>query len=163
MNISSPPLRWGLVGLGRLATEEVAPAMRRSEAAEIAACAGRDILAAQAFAERFAVPRVYDNFEELVRDPDLDAVYVATPNALHPPVVLAAADAGKHVLCEKPLALTVADGRAIVATCRSAVVKLGVGLHLRFERSLQRIAEILESGAIGTPRALSIERAAPVG
>jgi predicted dehydrogenase len=163
VNTSSRPLRWGLVGLGRLATEEIAPAIGRSAVGEIAACAGRDIVAAHAFAERFAVPKVYDTFEELVRDPDLDAVFVATPNALHAPVVLAAARAGKHVLCEKPLALTVAEGRAMIDACRSGGVLLRVGLHLRFERSLERVAQILQSGGIGTPLALSIERTAPRG
>jgi 1,5-anhydro-D-fructose reductase (1,5-anhydro-D-mannitol-forming) len=162
VHMSSSPLRWGLVGLGRHITEEIVPAMRRSTAAEIVACAGRDVAAAGAFAERFAITRVHDNFEDLVLDPDVDAVFVATPNALHTAVVLAAARAGKHILCEKPLALTAADGRAMVSACRAAGVQLRVGLHLRFERSLQRIAEILQSGAIGTPRALSIERTAPL-
>jgi 1,5-anhydro-D-fructose reductase (1,5-anhydro-D-mannitol-forming) len=159
---SSSRLRWGLVGLGRHVTEEIVPAMRRSTAAEIVACAGRDVSAAGAFAERFAIARVHDALEDLMLDRDVEAVFVATPNALHAAVVLAAARAGKHVLCEKPLALTVADGRAMVAACREAGVQLRVGLHLRFERSLQRISEILQSGAIGAPRALSIERTAPL-
>lgn len=163
MDSSGPALRWGLVGLGRHVNEEIAPAMQRSAAARIVACAGRDISAAGAFAERFAISRAYDTFEELVNDQDVDAVFVATPNALHAAVVLAAARAGKHILCEKPLALTVADGRAMVAACREAGVRLRVGLHLRFERSLHRVAEILGSGAIGTPRAISMERTAPVG
>jgi 1,5-anhydro-D-fructose reductase (1,5-anhydro-D-mannitol-forming) len=163
VNSPNPPLRWGLVGLGRHATEEIVPAMRRSAAAQILACATRDGSAARAFAERHAIPRAYDSFEELVRDAELDAVFVATPNALHAPVVLAAAQAGKHVLCEKPLALDIAEGRAMLEACRSEGVQLRVGLHLRFERSLQRVAEILQSGAIGTPRALSIERTAPLG
>lgn len=162
MNTSNPPLAWGLVGLGRHAAEEIVPAMRRSAAAEILACATRDGSAARAFAERFAIPRAYDSFEELVHDPDVGAVFVATPNALHAAVVLAAARAGKHVFCEKPLALDMEHGRAMVAACRSEGVQLRVGLHLRFERSLQRVAEILQSGAIGTPRALSIERTAPL-
>lgn len=163
MHTSSSPLRWGLVGLGRHVTEEIVPAMRRSAAAEIVACAGRDASAAGAFAERFGITRACETFEDLVHDPDVNAVFVATPNALHAEVVLAAARAGKHILCEKPLALTVADGRAMTAACGAAGVQLRIGLHLRFERSLQRIAEILQSGAIGTPRALSIERTAPLG
>ena len=163
MDSSSPALRWGLVGLGRHVTEEIAPAMQRSLAAQIIACAGRDISAAGAFAERFAVPKAHDTFEDLVHDPDVDAVFVATPNAFHTAVVLAAARAGKHILCEKPLALTVADGRAMVAACREAGVRLRVGLHLRFERSLQRVAEVLRSGVIGTPRAIAMERTAPLG
>ena len=163
MNSSGPALRWGLVGLGRHVTEEIAPAIQCSATAQIVACASRDISAAGAFAERFAIPRAYDTFEELVHDQDVDAVFVGTPNALHAVVVLAAARAGKHILCEKPLALTVEDGRAMVAACRAAGVQLRVGLHLRFERSLQRVAEILRSGAIGTPRAISMERTAPPG
>ena len=162
MNSSGPALRWGLVGLGRH-TEEIAPAIQCSATAQIVACASRDISAAGAFAERFAIPRAYDTFEDLVNDQNVDTVFVATPNALHAVVVLAAARAGKHILCEKPLALTVADGRAMVAACRAAGVQLRVGLHLRFERSLQRVAEILRSGAIGTPRAISMERTAPPG
>jgi 1,5-anhydro-D-fructose reductase (1,5-anhydro-D-mannitol-forming) len=161
VNSSSPALRWGLVGLGRHVAEEIAPAMQRSAAAQIAACAGRDISAAGIFAERFAIPRAYDTFQDLVHDQDVDAVFVATPNALHAAVVLAAARAGKHILCEKPLALTVADGRTMVAACREAGVQLRVGLHLRFARSLQRVAEILHSGTIGAPRAVSMERTAP--
>jgi 1,5-anhydro-D-fructose reductase (1,5-anhydro-D-mannitol-forming) len=162
VNTSSLPLRWGLVGLGRHVSEEIVPAMRRSTAVEVVACAGRDVAAAGAFAERFAIAKVHDAFEDLVLDRDVDAVFVATPNTLHAAVVLAAARAGKHVLCEKPLALTAADGHAMVSACRAARVQLRVALHLRFERSLQRVAEILQSGAIGTPRALSIERTAPL-
>lgn len=163
MYTSSSPLRWGLVGLGRHVTEEIVPAMRRSTASEIVACAGRDVSAAGAFGERFAIAKAYDRFEDLVHDQDVNAVFVATPNPLHAAVVLAAARAGKHILCEKPLALSVADARAMVAECSAAGVQLRVGLHLRFERSLQRVAEILQSGAIGNPRALSIERTAPPG
>lgn len=163
MSTSHPRLRWGLVGLGRHVTEEIVPAMRRSEAAEIVACATRDGSAARVFVERFGIPSAYDSFEELVYDLNVDAVFVAAPNALHAPIVLAAARAGKHVLCEKPLALTEEDGRAMVAACRSTEVQLRVGLHLRLERSLQRVVEILQSRAIGTPRALSIERTAPFG
>jgi 1,5-anhydro-D-fructose reductase (1,5-anhydro-D-mannitol-forming) len=146
-----------------MSTEEIAPAMQRSAAAEIVACAGRDISAAGAFAERFAISKAHDTFEDLAHDRDVEAVFVATPNGIHAAVVLAAARAGKHILCEKPLALTVADGRAMVAACRAAGVQLRVGLHLRFERTLQRVAEILQSGVIGAPRAISMERTAPAG
>lgn len=150
------------MGLGKFVTEALAPAIRRSEWAEIAACVTREIDRARAFADRFAVAKVYDTFEELVHDPEVDAVYVATPNTMHAAVVLAAAAAGKPVLCEKPMALTIEDGRAMVAACRDAGVILRVGLHLRFEHSLQRVAEILRDGTIGEVRALSIERSAPL-
>ena len=156
------PIRWGLVGLGKFASEALMPAARRSERAVVAACATRELGKGRAFAERFSVPRVYENAAELVRDDGIDAVYVATPNAEHVPVVLAAAAAGKHVLCEKPLALDLAAGMAAVRACREAGVVLRMGLHLRFEKSLQRIGQILRDGTIGTVRALSIERSAPL-
>ena len=85
-----------------------------------------------------------------------------TPNALHLPPVLAAARAGKPVLCEKPLALTTADAEAIVAACAEAGVMLRLGLHLRFERFLDRVGALLRDGAIGRVTALSIERASPL-
>jgi 1,5-anhydro-D-fructose reductase (1,5-anhydro-D-mannitol-forming) len=159
---SVEPVRWGLVGLGKFANNALAPAIRRAELAEIAACATRDIADARAFADQFAVAKVYGTFEELVHDPEVDAIYVATPNALHAPVVRAAAAARKPVLCEKPLALTVEDGRAMLAACHDAGVMLRVGLHLRFENSLRRVGEILREGAIGHVLALSIERTAPL-
>src|SRR5262249_56757421 len=110
--------------------------MQRSATAEIVACASRDISAAGAFAERFAIPKAYDTFEDLVHDHDVDAVFVGTPNALHAAVVLAAAPAGKHILCEKPLALTAADRRAIVAACPATARPPRLRLHLRFWRRL---------------------------
>jgi 1,5-anhydro-D-fructose reductase (1,5-anhydro-D-mannitol-forming) len=91
----------------------------------------------------------------------VDAVFVATPNALHLPAVLAAAAAGKHVLCEKPLALSEAEATRMLDACAKAGVMLRLGLHLRFEQFLDRVGEVLRSGEIGTVRALSIERAAP--
>ena len=156
------PIRWGLVGLGKFASDALMPAVRRSERAVVAACATRDPAKARAFAERFSVPRIYQSAAELVRDDGIDAVYVATPNAEHVPVVLAAAAARKHVLCEKPLALDAAAGVAAVRACQEAGVVLRLGLHLRFEKSLQRIAEILRAGTIGAVRAVSIERSAPL-
>ena len=155
-------VRWGLVGLGKFAGEAIAPAMLASERADIVACATRDPQKARAFAEHFGVPHPYDTYEELVRDPDIDAVFVATPNALHVPVVVAAAGAGKHVFCEKPLALDIEAARTALRACAEAGTMLRLGLHLRLEPALQRIAAILQAGTIGTVRALSIERAAPL-
>ncbi|MGH7093969.1 MAG: Gfo/Idh/MocA family protein, partial [Stellaceae bacterium] len=156
------PIRWGIVGLGKFAGEALLPAIGRSQRAVAAACATRDPAKAREFAARFAIPAVYDSATNLVRDAGVDAVYVATPNAEHVPVVLAAAAAGKHVLCEKPLALDLAAGIAAVRACDEAGVILRLGLHLRFEASLKRVAELLRDGRIGAVRALSIERSAPL-
>jgi len=159
---AAQPLRWGLVGLGRFASEAIAPAIRRSERAVLVACATRDPAKAREFAAGFEVPRVYGSYAELVRDPGIDAVLVATPNNLHVPVVEAAAAAKKHVFCEKPLALTIEDGRKALRACAEAGVILRLGLHLRFEASLKRIAAILREGKLGALRTLAIERTAPL-
>ena len=154
-------LRWGIVGLGSLAVNGILPAVARAAHATAVACATRDPARARDIAARFGIPRVHDGHESLARDPEVDAVFVATPNALHLPPVLAAAAAGKHVLCEKPLALTVAQAERMIEACRAAGVMLRLGLHLRFERFLDRVGAALRGGAIGAVRALSIERAAP--
>lgn len=154
-------LRWGIVGLGSLAANGIMPAVARSEFATVTACATRDPDKAREFAARFGIAAAHDDPASLARDPNVDAVFVASPNALHRAPVLAAAAAGKHVLCEKPLALSIADAEAMVAACRDAGVMLRLGLHLRFERFLDRVGEVLRAGEIGSVRALSIERAAP--
>ena len=154
-------LRWGLVGLGSLAANGIMPAVARSDRAVVTACMTRDPAKARAFADRFGIPAVYETAEALAADPAVDAIFVASPNAHHLAPVLAAARAGKPVLCEKPLALTLADAEAMVAACDEAGVMLRLGLHLRFERIFDRVATLLAAGAVGRPLALSLERAAP--
>src|SRR5688572_25387170 len=105
------PVRWGIVGLGWVAADFVAPAMAKSKGSRLAACLGSSSEKGRAFAERFGVERVHENLEALMHDPDVDAAYIALPNALHHAAVLAAARGKKHVLCEKPFAMTVADAR----------------------------------------------------
>jgi predicted dehydrogenase len=163
--VTAPPeprtLRWGIVGLGSLAENGLVPAASRARRARIVACSTRDPAKARAFAARHGIPRWHPDHESLVRDPEVDAVFVATPNALHAAPVLAAAAAGKPVLCEKPLAPTVEEAERMVAACHAAGVMLRLGLHLRFERFLDRVGDLLRGGAIGEVRALSVERAAP--
>ena len=160
--MNAKTLRWGLVGLGSLAGNGIMPAAGRAKHAVVTAGATRDPAKGREFGQRHGIPAIYDSYEELVRAPDVDAVFVMTPNDRHLPVVLAAAAAGKHVLCEKPLAMTEADAEAMVAACAKAGIMLRLGLHLRFEKFLDRVGQVLRSGVIGTPRALSIERAAPL-
>ncbi|HYZ31895.1 MAG TPA: Gfo/Idh/MocA family oxidoreductase [Crenalkalicoccus sp.] len=155
-------LRWGLVGLGSLAANGIMPAVARSAHAMVTACASRDLASAEAFAARFGIPRAHADAGALARDPAVDAVFVMTPNALHAAPVLAAAAAGKPVLCEKPLALAEAEAEAMLAACTRAGVMLRLGLHLRFERFFDRIGALLREGAIGGVRSLAIERAAPM-
>src|SRR6266566_2542225 len=104
-------LRWGIIGLGRIADTEIAPAITASPQGELRGVVSRDQGRAEAFAGRHGAVRALTSFDELLADPEVDAVYIATPNALHADEVVAAAAAGKHVMCDKPLALSVAGAQ----------------------------------------------------
>lgn len=154
-------VRWGLVGPGRIVVNQIAPALMSSATSEIVACAASSREKADAFGDRFGVARRYADFRELVRDPGVDVVFVATPNDLHYPVVIAAAEAGKHVLCEKPLAMRVEEGRAMVDACNRAGVLLRVGFYIRLEAIMVRIRNLLGAGVIGRPLAIAMSRNGP--
>jgi 1,5-anhydro-D-fructose reductase (1,5-anhydro-D-mannitol-forming) len=155
-------LRWGLVGLGRLAEEHLAGAFAAARNGRLVACVGRTAERSREFAATHGVACAHDSFEDLVRDPQVEAVYVATPNHLHHPVVLAAAAAGKHVLCEKPMGLTVAESAEMVEICRRAGVILRVGLQSRFQSVLQAAAAAVREGRLGTVREVSVQRYGPM-
>lgn len=156
-------MRWGIIGLGGLVRERVAPVFAYLPGSVIAACVGSTPEKTRVFARQFGVERCYRGIEELAADPDLDAIYVATPNALHHPMVLAAARGGKHVLCEKPLALAREHGIEMIEACRRAGVILRVAFQIRLEATLNRARELIRSGALGELRAVVFDRNAPVG
>jgi 1,5-anhydro-D-fructose reductase (1,5-anhydro-D-mannitol-forming) len=153
---------WGLVGLGRLAQEQLVGAFAASRNGRLSACAGRTAERAKEFGAAHGVERCHHSYAELVRDPNVDAVYVATPNHLHHPVVLAAAAAGKHILCEKPLGLTPREAEEMVEVCRKAGVILRVGLQCRFQAVLRAAAEVVQGGRLGAVREVSVQRYGPV-
>ena len=155
-------VRWGIVGLGGVVAEVVAPAMVAMGGGRLIACAGRTLGKSQAFAAQFGVERVYPDHTALMADPDVDAVYIATPNALHHPVVMAAARANKHVLCEKPFALTVDEGEQMVTACRDAGVILRVAHQIRLEPALQHVRAVIQAGTVGELRSVTFERTAPM-
>src|SRR5919202_526947 len=159
MQDTPSPIRWGLVGLGWVATDFIAPAMVQSPSSRLAACVGSSLAKGRAFAERFGVERVHGDFEALMHDPDVDAVYIALPNALHHAAVLAAARVHKHVLCEKPFAMTVAQAREMVEVGRAAGVLLRVAHQLRLDAAIGRAREIVHSGRLGRLAAITLERA----
>jgi 1,5-anhydro-D-fructose reductase (1,5-anhydro-D-mannitol-forming) len=132
--------------------------MVKSAGSQLTACLGSSLAKGRAFAERFGVERVHGDLEALLHDPDVDAVYIALPNALHHAAVLAAARAKKHVLCEKPLAMSVAHARDMVAACRDAGVLLRIAHQLRLDAATGRARDIVRSGRLGRPVAISIER-----
>jgi len=147
----SKVLAWGLIGAGDIARKRVAPALRDAPASTLVAVSRARPELAEEFAHAFGVPRWYADWRELVADRGIDAVYVATPVRVHAEHAIAAAAAGKHVLCEKPMAMTVAECDRIIAACRAKGVALGVAYYRRFYPVIARIKEILASGGIGDP------------
>jgi len=149
MSGSGEILRWGLIGCGDIARKRVAPALRDGERCALVAVSRARKELAEGFAREFGARRWYGEGSELLRDPEVDAVYVATPVDLHARYSIAAAEAGRHVLCEKPMALSVRDCRAMIDACRANKVRLGVAYYRRFYPLLRRVKEILTAGEIG--------------
>jgi predicted dehydrogenase len=142
-------LRWGLIGCGDISQKRVAPALRDAPGSELLAVSRARFDLAGEFAREFGASRTFKDWRELVADPDVDAVYVATPVDLHAGQAIAAAEAGKHVLCEKPMALNVADCDRVIAGCRSNNVKLGVAYYRRFYPVIARVRALIDHGEIG--------------
>ncbi|MEU7786686.1 Gfo/Idh/MocA family oxidoreductase [Amycolatopsis sp. NPDC049159] len=146
-------LRWGLLAAGTIAGH-FAAGVQESEHGTLAAVGARDAGRARDFAARFGIPKAYGSYEDLLADPGVDAVYVSTPHALHKDWAIAAAEAGKHVLCEKPLTLTAADAEEVIAAARAHDVFLMEGFMYRLHPQTRRLAELIASGAIGEVRAV---------
>jgi len=151
----SQKVRWGVLGAARIATRKVIPGMQRGEWSEVTAIASRDAGKARAAADSLGVPKVYGSYEELLADPDIDAVYNPLPNHLHVPWSARAAEAGKHVLCEKPLSLTVAEARSLVEVRNRTGVKMGEAFMVHMHPQWVRTREIVQSSRLGEVRAVS--------
>lgn len=144
-------IKFGLIGCGDIARKRVAPALRDSAICELVSVARDRSDLAESFAKEFGAPRWYADWRELLRDDDIAAVYVATPVHLHAEQSIAAAEAGKHVLCEKPIAMNAAECDRMIATCDRANVNLGVAYYRHFYPVVARIKQIIKDGEIGTP------------
>ena len=141
---------WAIVSAGRHPDLKMAPAINAAKDTEIVAVVSRDLGRAREFAAKHKVRTPYDDFDAMLRDPAVDVVYLASPNFLHCEQTVKAAQAGKHVLCEKPMALTLEDCRRMVETCRQQGVRLGTGFHLRHHPGHQRMRELVQGGSLGT-------------
>ena len=142
-------LKWGLIGAGDIARKRIAPALNDLVNCELVAVSRGRAELAKAFAAEFGVKRWYANWREMLTDDEIDAVYIATPVFLHAEQTIAAAEAGKHVLCEKSMALNVEECGRMIAACKANNVKLGIAYYRRFYPVLARVREILASGEIG--------------
>ena len=147
---------WGIIGAGKIAESQMAPAIATAPGHELAAVSRRALDAAQQFADRHGARRAYDSVEALLEDEQVNAVYVATPPHLHARETVLAAEAGKHVLCEKPMALTTGEAREMIDACRAGGVMLTICHYQRFNARHQRIRRLLEEGAIGQVTAARI-------
>jgi predicted dehydrogenase len=144
-------LRWGLIGCGDISHRMVAPALRRAANSELLAIARADSSRLAEFASAHGVPRAYPQWQDLIADADLNAVYIATPPDVHGVQTVAAAEAGLQVLCEKPLARSVDECQRMIDACRAHGVTLGIAYYRGFFPVVRRVQEILSSGEIGRP------------
>ncbi|MGQ9780560.1 MAG: Gfo/Idh/MocA family protein [Bacillota bacterium] len=142
-------VKWGVLGYARIARMHVIPAIKRSVNSELWAVASQRPEARAACREETGCPRVYGTYEELLDDPEVRAVYIPLPNSLHKEWTIQAARRGKHILCEKPLALNAAECREMIEACRAHGVKLMEAFMYRYTDRLQKVREVLESGALG--------------
>jgi predicted dehydrogenase len=152
--MSTKVLRWGIVSTANIGVRKVIPATQKAERCEVVAIASRDGERAAHVAEELAIPKAHEGYEALLADPDVDAVYIPLPNHEHAAWTIAAARAGKHVLCEKPLAMTAAEGEDMVATCASEGVLLMEAFMYRLHPSWEAVRELVASGRIGRLRAV---------
>ncbi|HUA62213.1 MAG TPA: Gfo/Idh/MocA family oxidoreductase [Verrucomicrobiae bacterium] len=148
-------LRWGVLGVAKIATAKVIPSMQAGELTEITAIASRDRSKAEAAARELGIPRAYGSYEELLRDPEIDAIYNPLPNHLHVPWSIRAADAGKHVLCEKPIAMSVPETRELIAARDRTGVTIGEAFMVQVHPQWERAVELARGGQIGTLRAVT--------
>ncbi|HVA89985.1 MAG TPA: Gfo/Idh/MocA family oxidoreductase [Chloroflexota bacterium] len=149
-------IRIGVIGAGTFAEEAHIPGIQAHRQGEVAALCARNQPRAAAMAARLGVPDVYTDYHELLARPDIEAVTIATPDVLHAPIALAALAAGKHVFCEKPLAMTVAQAEQMVAVAARADRIAMVGFTFRYTRALQTLRRLLGEGALGTPFHVSL-------
>ncbi|HEX4811008.1 MAG TPA: Gfo/Idh/MocA family oxidoreductase [Bryobacteraceae bacterium] len=147
-------LRWGVLGVAGIAIKKVIPAMQKGERTVIAAIASRTREKAQEAAAKLGIKTAYGSYEELLADADIDAIYNPLPNHLHVPWTVKAAEAGKHVLCEKPIALSAAEAKTLIAVRDRTDVKIGEAFMVRTHPQWLRVRDLVRSGTIGELRSI---------
>ena len=149
------PVRWGVMGAAAIAVGVVIPEMQRSDACQVVALASRDGAKARSAADALGIPTAYGSYDDLLADPEIEAVYIPLPNHLHVPWSAKAAEAGKHVLCEKPLALNAAEAETLIAVRERTGVLIQEAFVVRTHPQWLRARELVRAGRIGELRAVS--------
>ena len=149
-------LRWGLIGASTIGREWIVPAIGIQPDSMVAAVASSSPERARRYANELSIPNAFTSVANLLAEPTIDAIYISSTNEWHEPQALAAVAAGKHVLCEKPLALSLDSARRMVAAATSAGVVLGTNHHLRNAATHRKMRELIQTGAIGRPLAARV-------
>jgi predicted dehydrogenase len=147
-------VKWGVLGVAKIAVEKVIPAMQRGEVSQITAIASRDPGKARAAADKLGIERAFGSYEELLADPEIEAVYNPLPNELHVPWTLRALAAGKHVLCEKPIALDAEEARPLIDARNRSGKLVAEAFMVRYHPQWRRARELAREGSIGELRAI---------
>jgi predicted dehydrogenase len=147
-------LRWGVLSTAAIGVKKVIPAMQRGQYTSVVAIASRDLAKARQAAAALDIPTAYGSYEELLADRNVDAIYNPLPNHLHVPWTLKSAEAGKHVLCEKPLSLTVAEAEWLLAVRNRTGMKIGEAFMIRSAPQWLRVKELLQQGRVGELRSV---------
>ena len=150
----SNKLRWGVLSTANIGLMKVLPAMQQGQYTTVTAIASRDIVRARKAASALGIEKAYGSYEELLADPEIDAIYNPLPNQLHVPWAIRAAEAGKHVLCEKPLSLTAAEAETLLAVRARTGVKIGEAFMIRSYPQWLRVRELLDEERIGKLRSV---------
>ncbi|HEY4817734.1 MAG TPA: Gfo/Idh/MocA family oxidoreductase, partial [Candidatus Acidoferrum sp.] len=145
-------VKWGVLGAASIAMRRVIPGMQKGARSEITAIASRNKKKAEEAAQKLGIAKAYGSYEELLRDGEVEAIYNPLPNHLHVPWSIKAAEAGKHVLCEKPISMTVAEAKTLLVVRDRTGVKIGEAFMVKTHPQWLRTQEIIRSGAIGELR-----------
>ncbi len=148
------PVQWGVLSTAKIGLQKVIPAMQKADSCRIAAIASRSVSTAQAAADALSISKAYGSYEDLLADPEIEAVYNPLPNHLHVPLSIAAIEAGKHVLCEKPIAINASEAAKLIGARDKAGVLVQEAFMVRFHPQWLRARELVRSGKIGHLRSI---------
>ena len=149
-------LHWGIIGASTIAKQWMIHAINHCSDSQVVALLTQSSERGQAFQEQFHIQNIYSNLQEFLAHPDLDVVYIGTTNEYHYPQTLASATAQKHVLCEKPLALSLSDAKQMVEACSEAGVVMGTNHHLRNAVTHRKLRQLIRDNTIGAPLAVRV-------
>ncbi len=152
--MSRQKVKWGVLGVAAIAVKKVIPAMQKGEWSEVAAIASRELSKAEKTAQQLGIPKAYGSYEELLADPEIEAIYNPLPNHLHVPWSIKAAEAGKHVLCEKPLSLTVREAKELLRVRDRCGVKIGEAFMVKTHPQWLRVRDLIGTGVVGRLRSI---------